>query len=65
MDNNTNPSHLTQDSGHKEGNQQNTPPQGQPREGGNPQTMSNMLQDSPEQLAGRKKQDEEQNENRE
>ena len=46
-----------QDSPHKEGNAGNTPPKGQPREGGNPQTMSTMNEDSPEQLAGRNKQD--------
>ncbi|HYE55894.1 MAG TPA: hypothetical protein VD996_13670 [Chitinophagaceae bacterium] len=45
-----------QDSPHKEGNMGNTPPQGQPREGNNSQSMDNILQDSPEQLAGRKKQ---------
>ncbi len=47
-----------QDSPHKEGNQGNTPPKGQPREGGNPQSMSTMKEDSPEQLAGREKKDE-------
>jgi hypothetical protein len=47
-----------QDSPHKEGNAANTAPKGQPREGGNPQSMSTMNQDSPEQLAGRNKQDE-------
>lgn len=43
-----------QDSQHKEGNQNNTPPQGQPREGSNPQTQSTMNQDSEEQKAGRR-----------
>jgi hypothetical protein len=47
-----------QDSPHKEGNVGNTPPKGQPREGSNPQSMPGMDQDSPEQLAGRNKQDE-------
>jgi hypothetical protein len=47
-----------QDSPHKEGNAANTAPKGQPREGANPQSMSTMNQDSPEQLAGRNKQNE-------
>lgn len=47
-----------QDMPHKEGNQANTPPKGQPREGSNPQTGSTIQQDSPEQLAGRNKQQE-------
>jgi hypothetical protein len=49
--------HL-QDSGHKEGNVGNTPPKGQPREGSNPQSMSNMQQE--EEKVGNKEKEKEQ-----
>ena len=42
-----------QDMPHNEGAQQNTPPQGQPRSANNSHSMSDMLQPSPEQKAGR------------
>ena len=42
-----------QDEPHHEGEQQNIPPQGQPRSTNNSHSMSDMLQDSPEQKAGR------------
>jgi hypothetical protein len=51
-----------QDHGHQEGNQNNTPPvqqgefQGQRHADNHNQTMSNMLNDSEEQRAGRKNQ---------
>ena len=42
-----------QDMPHNEGAQQNIPPHGQPRSANNSHSMSDMLQPSPEQQAGR------------
>ncbi len=42
-----------QDSPHHEGTEQDIPPQGQPHSTNNSHSMSDMMQDSPEQKAGR------------